>query len=355
VYPTGADARGLPGEPLLAYCCRVTRRPLSVFLALLCSAQVPTLAQASLGPSQDVDARAEALFVAGKPLEAAVLLAQALRDLPEEANTRQQRNSWAVGAVNAYRYAFELNTTECATSYDGLTVADGYLTDLVWGYGEEAKLDADYVGMRSLRDELDQLRADKGCPMMMPTVSSTRAPKPAPATEPNVKPTEGREGPAAAPSEPLGAQDPAPSSHGPGFVVGVGLSAALTAGMAIGTGVLYGRLRKDGGSDYKRVQDAAATAGVPTTDKEYDMCKDTAGNADLATACQQWNSSHKAFLATAVLTGVFAAGTAVLTGLLIRQRRQSGAATALLRRHQAQIGATPHLGGGASLTAGFQF
>ena len=85
------------------------------------------------------------------------------------------------------------------------------------------------------------------------------------------------------------------------------------------------------------------------------MCKTGSTDGALIDACQQWNSSHKVFLATAVLTGVFAASTAVFTGLLIRQRRQPGPTAALLRRHQAQIGATPHLGGGASLTAGFQF
>lgn len=146
-----------------------------------------------------------------------------------------------------------------------------------------------------------------------------------------------------------------PTGHGPGLAVGVGVSAALTIGMAIGTGVLYSQLRKNSGSYYKRVQEAAVATGVPSTDESVDMCEMTRGRPALATACQQWDSRHKAFVATAVMTGVFAASTAVLTGLLIRQRRQSGSTAALLRRHQAQFSATPILGGGATLIGGFHF
>jgi hypothetical protein len=336
------ELKRLSGESPVAYSGRVTRPALSILLAFFCSAQVPAFAQASaLAPPQEVDARAEALFVAGKPLEAAQLFEKALNDLPERPDTRSQRNSWATGAVNAYAHAFELDTTQCATIHAGLALADAYLADLVWVYDEQAKDTEDYSGMRRLRDALDQVRAQKNCPAQVYT-PGPRAVREEPAVGPRVSESERTE-----PTK--------PRRHGPALAVGVGVSAALTIGMAIGTGVLYSQLRKNGGSFYKRVQEAAVATGVPSTDEGVDMCEMTRGRPALATACQQWDSRHKAFVATAVITGVFAASTAVLTGLLIRQRRQSGSTAALLRRHQAQFGATPLLGGGASLIGGVHF
>jgi hypothetical protein len=135
----------------------------------------------------------------------------------------------------------------------------------------------------------------------------------------------------------------------------VGVSAALTIGMAIGTGVLYSQLRKTA----EVLQGTSGGRGGgwrPQHRRKGLICaKFTDGRPALATRASNGIRRHKAFLATAVLTGVFAASTAVFTGLLIRQRRQSGSTAALLRRHQAQIGATPHLGGGASLIGGFHF
>ena len=326
----------------MAYSDGVIRSALSILLAFLCSVQVPAFAQASLlAPPQDVDARAEALFAADKPLEAAQLFEQALNGLPERPDTRSQRNSWATGAVNAYKHAFELDTTQCATIHAGLALADAYLADLVWVYDEQAKNTEDYSGMRRLRDALDQVRAQKNCPAQVYTPG----------------PRAGREEPAVGSrvSESDRTEPAKTRQHGPGLAVGVGVSAALTIGMAIGTGVLYSQLRKDDGRYYNRIQEAAVATGVPSTDAGVDMCEMTGGRPALATACQQWDSRHKAFIATAVLTGVFAASAAVLTGLLIRQRRQSGSTAALLRRHQTQFGATPLLGGGASLIGGFRF
>jgi hypothetical protein len=340
------DLERLSGESPVAYSGQVSRPALSILLALICSVQVPALAQASLlAPPQEVDARAEALFVAGKPLEAAQVFEQALNDLPERPDTRSQRNSWATGAVNAYGHAFELDTTRCATSHAGLALADAYLMDLVWVYGDQAKDTEDYGGMRKLRDALDQARAKTNCPAKVFT-PGPKAVREEPAAGPRAsEPTE--------PTEPTGPTEP--RRRGPGLAVGVGVSAALTIGMAVGTGVLYSQLRKDDGKYYNRIQDAAAAAGVPSTDVEVDMCKFTDGRPGLATACQQWASRHNAYITTAVLTGVFAASTAVFTGLLIRQRRQSGSTAALLRRHQAQLGATPLRGGGVSLIGGFHF
>lgn len=327
----------------MAYSGRVIRSVLSILLAFICSVQVPAFAQASLlAPPQDVDARAEALFGAGKPLEAAQLFEQALNDLPERPDTRSQRNSWATGAINAYSYAFELDTTQCATSHAGLALADAYLADLVWVYDERARNTEDYIGMQRLRDALDQVRAQKSCPAQVY--------KPGPRAErekPGVGPQESEESDRTEPTK--------PRRNGPGLAVGVGVSAALTVGMAIGTAVLYSQLRKDDGRYYNQIQEAAVAAGVPSTDEGVDMCAMTGGRPALAAACQQWDSRHKTFVATAVFTGIFAASTAVFTGLLIRQRRQSGSTAALLRRHQAQFGATPLLGGGASLIGGFHF
>lgn len=335
----------LPGEPVPAYAREVVRSALSVLLALVCSVQVPALAQANFTPPQDVDARAEALYEAGKFIEAAQLYAQALSDLPERPDTRDQRNPWASGAVNAYKAAFERDTQQCATSHAGLALADDYLADLVEVHGDEARGGYDYTGMRDLREGLDQLRTRSGCP----APSSTSGPAPV------VEGPTAQDQPAA-PPEPAQRESRASQRRAAaGLAAGVGVSAALTVGMAIGTGILYSQLRKGGkGRYYEAIKDAAVVPEGLTAD-EYDMCADTSGHDPLKTACQDWESRHKGFLATAVLTGVFAASTAVFTALLIRQRRQPGPTTALLRRHQARIGATPHLGGGASLTAGFRF
>lgn len=323
----------------------MVRAALCVVLALIGSVQVPALAWARVAPPQDIDARADALFRAGKPLEAAKLFAQALNDLPEGPDTRDLRNSWASGAVNAYRRAFVLDTTQCATNHAGLALADAYLADLVEVYGEQARDGDDFDGMRRQRDLLDQTRTGTRCPEPASVAAPTTA---GGQTATRDEPADEQSGPAQ--TEPI-----ATRRRGPGLAVGIGVSTALTVGMAIGTGILYSQLRKGGGRYYTDIQDAAAAAGMPITDEGYDMCKTTSGHPDLATACQRWDSRHKAFLATAVLTGVFAATTAVFTGLLIRQRRQAVPAVALLRRHRAQLGAMPHRGGGASLTAGFQF
>ena len=331
----------LPGDPASAYPGPVLRPALCLLLALVCSLQAPTLAQAS--PPQEVGARAEALYKDGKHLEAAQLYVERLNALPEGLDTRDQRNTWAAGAIAAYEGAFALAPTECATSHAGLTLADDYLANLVAVYGEPARDGDYYVGIRKQRDQFDLIRAQRGCPA--PTPVSAPAP---------VGSRAARQGPrpalAATTTEPT-----ATRRRSPGLAAGVGVSAALAAGMAIGTGILYSRLRKSGGVYYGDIQEAAKSAGVPTADPSVDMCELGSTDGALIDACQRWNSSHKAFLATAVLTGVFAASTAVFTGLLIRQRRQPGPTAAMLRRHQAQFGATPHLGGGASLTAGFQF
>ena len=331
----------LPADPASAYPGPVLRPALCLLLALVCSLQAPTLAQAS--PAEDVDARGKALFNAGNPLDAAKVYADALSDLPEGVDTRNQRNAWAAAAIAAYADAFARDPTQCATVHAGLALADGYLADLIAVYGEPDKDNDYYVGIREQREQLDQIRAQKGCPAPKP-VSAPAAPRP----------TLKREGPPPARAGTTTEQT-APRRRSPGLVAGVGVSAALTAGMAIGTGILYSRLRKSGGVYYGDIQEAAKSAGVPTADPSVDMCELGSTDGALIDACQRWNSSHKAFLATAVLTGVFAASTAVFTGLLIRQRRQPGPTAAMLRRHQAQFGATPHLGGGASLTAGFQF
>jgi hypothetical protein len=124
--------------------------------------------------------------------------------------------------------------------------------------------------MRRLRDALDQVRAQKNCPAQVYT-PGPRAGREEPAVGPRVSESDRTE-----PAKPT-----KPRRHGPGLAVGVGVSAALTIGMAIGTGVLYSQLRKDGGRYYKRVQEAAVATGVPSTDAGVDMCEMTGGRPAL--------------------------------------------------------------------------
>lgn len=313
-------------------------------LALAVAVSLPSRAHAAEPAADDVDARAEALLAAGKYLEAADVWMQALRSVPEGEGNRGQRNSWANGAVYAHKSEFE-RSSKCPVIVDGLNLADQYLRGLVREYGNQATRHDDYTGMADLRGELDQARADRGCPPLPDRAVSVPEP---PRSEPAA--TNVGERPAAR----AGTSDaPARSGSARGLAVGVGVSAALTVGMTIGSVVTFVKLRKPDGDAYEKVYDAAV-ASMVKHDKDTDICNAGKGVADVDSACADWARMKKAYVATTVLAGVFAVSTAVFAGLLIKHRRQSARGVAFMRRHQFQLGAAPQRGG-ATIAAGLRF
>ncbi len=309
-------------------------------LALAVAVSLPSRAYATGPGPEDVDARAEALLAAEKYLEAADVWMQALRSVPEGEGSRGQRNLWANGAVYAHKSEFE-RSSKCPVIVDGLNLADQYLAGLVREYGNQATRDDDYTGMADLRGELDQARADRGCPP--PPERAVSVPEPP------------RSGPAATNAGASTGTSDAPARAGStrGLAVGVGVSAALTVGMTIGSVVTFVNLRKPDGDAYDEVYDAAV-ASMVKHDKDTDICLEGKGKPDVDSACADWATMKKAYLATTVLAGVFAVSTAVFTGLLIKDRRQSARGVAFMRRHQVQLGAAPQRGG-ATLAAGLRF
>lgn len=320
----------------------MTRRPASILLALCFSVHTPARALASAPAPANVEARAELLFGEEKYLEAAQVWTNALNTVPESPERRGDRNSWAIGAVNAYKSAFEKFHTQCSVIGDGIDLADRYLAGLVTEYGNQATRDDDYTGMSLLRAELDALRAKHGCPGSPNQAASPPAPTGASST-----PSPGR-------SDASTATDDAPARRTtPGLAIGTGVSASLMVGMGIASLATYLQIRRPGGGAYEDIYDAAVAAMIKH-DKTTDLCVEGRGLDPVTEPCGRWATKKQVFIATTVLTGVFAVTTAVLTGLLIKKRRQAGRATALLRHHQVQLGAAPQRGG-ASFAAGFRF
>ena len=319
-------------------------------VALCCAVATPV--QAAQGPSgaetsEAAESRGHALANENKWLPAAEALAKALRLAPGDAASRGRRNQLASEAVSAYRLAFEEVPTNCGPLTDGIALADEYLQGLSAAYGGAALLADDYGAMSKLRGELEALRDEKKCPA--PKKVEETAPPP---VDPGANKAGGAdtvvEPPKAAPVD-----EPRRSSRVVPFGVGLGVSAGLTVGMAIGAGVLFSQLRKPDGSRYAAIVDAAEASGMDIS-SATDMCAASASDSGLADACDRWNGGYRGFLATAVLTGVFAVSTAVFTGLLIRERRAQSDAAQAWRRHQVQIGAAPQFGG-ATLGATFRF
>lgn len=328
---------------MVALCCAVTT-PVH-------AAQGPVGAPANT--SEAAEARGQALAKEGKYLAAAGALVEALRGVPNNAESRNRRSQLVIEAVNAYKLAFQGAPSECAPLVAGLTLADDYLSDLRVTYGAGAMAEEDYGAVSSQRNKLDDLRTKHSCPE--PEKQETPQVTPGPPPEaPKGTPTP--EGPASAggTSTPGTSVDqPGPGSRSRAFGVGLGISAGLTIGMAIGGGVLYSQLRKQGGWRYDAIRAAAEDNMVPT-DEQTDMCKAGADVQAVSEACGAWNSGYRGFLGMTVLAGVFAVSTAVFTGLLIRERRAQRSLAQAWQRHQVQLGAAPRFGG-ATLTAGFRF
>ncbi|MBL8970696.1 MAG: hypothetical protein JNK56_08970 [Myxococcales bacterium] len=329
----------------------MVRRALSVLLALTFTLEVPGQARATTQAAApagspaltDVDARAEALFEEGKYLAAAKVWEDALAAAPESLAVRGQRNGWVTGAVNAYKKAFDAQPTRCAAIHKSLRLADEYLEALLAVYGLPARNADDYQGMSKRRAELDQARSEQRCE----EPGAGAAAPPAPTTVQPAPVVARPEGPADVEAR------PEPRRGSPGLAAGIGVSAALAVTMLATSVALYLPLRKGSGKYYQNIVEAADMNNVPT-DKQHDMCVEGQGVPAVKSACDEWKSVKTGFVVTAVLAGVFAASTAVFTGLLIRKRRQSDTLAAL-RERRVQLGAAPRREGGVMLVGGLSF
>lgn len=327
----------------------MVRRALSVFLALTFTLAAPAQARAAAqgataADPAAVDVTAGGLFEAGKYLQAAKVWEDALAAVPETLEVRGQRNDWVIGAVNAYKAAFDADPTQCSALRTGLELADAYLAGLVAVYGLPVKGAGEYLGASERRSLLKEAGAGKGCEELAPVRAggdATPSEPPGPAS-----------GDSAGPPNRGRSSEARPGGNG--LAAGIGVSAALGLVM-VGTSLaLYFPLRKDG-RRYQAIVAAAEMADVPTNDSETDICVAGAAVSGIADACAKWDSQYRGMVATSVLAGLFAVSTAVFTGLLLRRRHKDSAVASTLREHQVQFGAAPRFEGGAVITGSLRF
>lgn len=300
-------------------------------------------------PSEAAELLGHKLAGEKKWLEAAKAMTDALKAVPNDAAHRGRRNQLASVAVAAYRLAFEAAPADCAPLIAGLALADEHLAELGATYGAAAAEADDDDSMKDLRSELEQTRVAHQCSAPSPTETQPEPPTGGSADVPE-------EPPQAAP--PMTSVKPSPktsprTSRVRPLAIGVGVSAGLAVGMAIGTGILYSQLKKPGGWRWDAIRDAAEANDLYTGDGSK-MCLDGANIAAVSTACDDWYAAKRGFIATAVLAGVFAASSAVFTGLLIREQRRHRPVAQAWQRHQVHISAAPRIAG-VTLTAGFRF
>ncbi len=293
---------------------------------------------AASGLSAAAEARGQALADQGNFLEAAQSLAEALRlagDAPED---RGRRSLLATEAVNSYRLAFEANPFRCEILRVGMHLADEFLFDLRVVHGQAVIAADDYTGMIRARAELEKSRDAHGCPVHRqdPVMAASSAPPPPPPRS---------RAPTATPSRPPPGRDVA---------IGIGVTAGLTAILGLTGIVTYTQVRNPEGRAYQAIRTAAVANGVDN-DLDTDMCLAGKGVADVVKACRRWTSLRDTYLATTVMSGLFATATLVLTAVLIRDRYQAtGPAARIWRRQQGAVGAVPALDG-ASIVARIRF
>lgn len=272
---------------------------------------------APLSPSAAAEARGRALVAEGEYMAGAEALAAALDAVPSDATTRGRRNGLVSEAVNAYRLAHETDPRGCAAVDAGVRLLDAYQADLLRQYGAIARADDDYTGAMLLRGELERARA--GC-----LITVTVAP-----TAPERPPRRRRWG------------------------VGIGVSAGAMVAAAVGGVVAWSRIRQPAGPAYAAIYAAAVEHGV-RHDESTLLCTAGAGEPDVDEACARWFALRRTYVAALVLTGVFAANTAVFSALQVRERRVVRALAQGWRRQQVRVGAAPRTGG-VTISAEFAF
>lgn len=306
----------------------MVRRSTAAVVALCFVVATPVQAGPDAAPADAAEAR--------KWLGEAAVREAALAAEPDDAAHRDRRGQLASEAISAYGLAFAAAPSDCAPLLAGLELAAGFLAALGKTYGPGALTERDYGSISKQKNELEQVRVTSRCP------------EPARASTPTAEPASG---PAPGPTREVPQDSPRPRSRMKLFGAGLGASAGLAIGLGIGAGVLYSRVRNPSGQLYKDIVTAAETSGVHVDDSR-DMCVEPGSDA-IAVTCDEWRKGQRGMIATLALSGVFAVSTAVFAGLLVREKRRGPAAQAW-RRHRAQIGAAPRIGG-ATLSAGFSF
>jgi hypothetical protein len=290
-------------------------------------------------PATAAEARGQELAEAGDFLGAAQALSEALWLVAVDQANRGRRSSLASEAVNAYKLAFTANPIRCEVVRAGLRLAEEFLAGLRREYGDIVMATDDYVGMMRARDDLDAVRATHGCPASAP--KEALAPRvsarvPPPRSEAKRAPRSVR------PDRPL--------------LIGVGVSAGVTLGLGITGLASYMAVRNPDGSAYEAIRKAAIDNGVKN-DMNTDMCKVGRSVPDVADACQRWTALRTTYLVTSALAGMFAATTVVLAGVIVRDRRRSRGAQAVLqgwRRRGGTLVVDPRASG-VSLAASVRF
>jgi hypothetical protein len=150
--------------------------------------------------------------------------------------------------------------------------------------------------------------------------------------------------------------------------IGLGVSGGLTlaaVGAGIGTTISVSRLEDDlrkaandslaDDNDVNDVDPALVADICQAARVEPDPENEPGAvtNADIAAICNRGTATAKAATSMWVLTGVFAASTAVFTTLLFVRRDDR--ASAALRRRGVSFGAAPVRGGGVFVGGGFRF
>lgn len=336
-------------------------RPILLTGVALAVAAAPVPGRAAALAPADVDREVEVLAEQGKLREAAERAHQELTGSVETLDTRARRNNFAAQAVNLYKAAFEAAPGECALASSGLSLADEYLDTLLSVYGAPARNSDEYVGLSERRGELDRVREERGCPAPAPRAA------PEPQTAPNPPPSQPEPAPKPAPPEDSRPRDGSGDSRR--LVAGLAVSGALTGTMlAVSLGTGLSRYREPfRGAAYMKIYDAARASfadGDASNNVNYgsdtDMCKaagsgDVVVNQEVFDACSDWKRLGTVAIATGIAAGVLGATTITLAALLVRDKRRSEATAALIRRHQAVLGAAPNLRGGMNLSLSFRF
>lgn len=311
------------------------RRFLSV--VLVTGLVLPPRAAAAQEADAEVDAivQADASIAAGDPAAAARLLRDELARVPEASEQRARRALLASHALDAYALIFK-NNNDCATARVGLGVAADYLAQLEATYGPAARDSSEYLAVRERSDRLEQARGEHGCL----TSAAFAAPAPVAAPEP----------------EPIA--EPAPPPARSPQVVPLVVVATLTAtALAVSLGTGLSRVQSPfHGRAFARI-DAAAAASHDDGADSNDVAQGTAKqmcaednrfrNGEVDDACTQWQRFGTITIAAGVAAGVFAIGTAVLAGSLIKRRQRQA--------RNLQVGVAPRPGGGLSFAASLAF
>lgn len=279
--------------------------------------------------------QADALIAAGDAAAAARLLRDELTRVPEAAEQRARRAQLASHALDAFTLVFN-NNKDCASARVGLTVAADYLAQLEATYGPAARDSPEYIGVRERSDRLEQARGEHGC------LASAAFAKPAPiaATEP----------------EPI-AEPTQPPPRAPQVVPLVVVATLTATALAVSLGTGLSRLQSPfHGRAFAKI-DAAAAGSLDDGADSNDVAQGTAKqmctednrfrNGEVDDACTQWQRFGTITIAAGVAAGVFAIGTAVLAGSLIKRRQRQA--------RSLQVGVAPRPGGGLSFAASLAF